>query len=193
MPIFRTQPTHTEEHWIARVRIRLATRRDLPALEWGGVYRHFRNLYADAFARMEQGRTLIWLAEIPGKGIVGQIFVQLICNDLMLADGKTRAYVFSFRVKPEYRKNGLGTTLMEYVERDLIRRGFCAVTLNVAQDNPAARRLYERLGYVVQFADPGCWSYFDDKGVLQYVEEPAWRMEKQICDHFAAKHRYKAE
>jgi ribosomal protein S18 acetylase RimI-like enzyme len=70
--------------------------------------------------------------------------------------------------------------MMQVIESDLRRRGYSCVTLNVGQENHAARRLYERLGYRVVGDDPGRWHYIDDKGRQQQVVEPAWRMEKQL-------------
>jgi ribosomal protein S18 acetylase RimI-like enzyme len=106
--------------------------------------------------------------------------VQLSCDRPELADGRSRAYVYSFRVRRPYRGAGLGTRLMEVVEDDLRRRRFSHVTLNVAKDNPRARELYQRLGYAVTAHEPGRWSYPDHNGVWQHVHEPAWRMEKEL-------------
>ncbi|RMF50988.1 MAG: GNAT family N-acetyltransferase [Anaerolineae bacterium] len=160
--------------------IRAATRADLPALEWDGVYTHFRRLFQHAFEQTQRGEIGMYLAEVPGKGIVGQVFVQYDSLRPEMADGCTRAYVYSFRVKPAYRNRGIGTRLMQTVETDLKKRGFTRVTLNVARDNPDARRLYERLGYRVVGSDPGHWSYLDHEGHRRFVSEPAWRMEKTL-------------
>ena len=69
---------------------------------------------------------------------------------------------------------------MKTVESDLIQRDFKRISLNVARDNDAARRLYEREGYRVVAPEPGIWSYLDEKGRRRFVNEPAWRMEKNI-------------
>ncbi|HSV86731.1 MAG TPA: GNAT family N-acetyltransferase, partial [Levilinea sp.] len=93
-----------------------------------------------------------------------------------------RAYLYSFRIKPNYRGAGLGTRILAVVEEDLRQRGFDYVTLNVAKDNPAAQRLYQRNGYTVISHEPGLWWYPDEKGNWRQVNEPAWRMEKRIRD-----------
>lgn len=160
--------------------IRPATQEDLPGLEWAGEYRHFRRLYADVFRSMQRGDGWIWLAESCEAGLVGQLFVSFRSARPELADGKTRAYVYSFRVKTAFRRQGIGSLLMKATEADLMQRGFQWVTLNVSQTNPMARRLYERLGYRVVGADPGRWSYTDDQGQRHDVCEPAWRMEKKL-------------
>lgn len=47
------------------------------------------------------------------------------------------------------RNRGYGSTLVGAAETLVRRRGHDRVCLGVARDNPAARRLYERLGYAV--------------------------------------------
>ncbi len=159
---------------------RMAQREDLPAMEWDGEYTHFRRLYQDAYESAQQGHALLWVVEVQGAGLIGQAFVQLSSSRRELADGVTKAYVYGFRVRPEYRGYGIGTRLMQVVEADLYRRGFRLVCLNVTRDNHGARRLYERLGYRVVAVEEGRWSYLDQHGVRQNVHEPAWRMEKRL-------------
>ncbi|MEW6503199.1 MAG: GNAT family N-acetyltransferase [Chloroflexota bacterium] len=166
--------------WLETVIIRNVRKEDLPALEWGGEFTHFRRVYAEAFERAQMGYSILWVAELLEKGIIAQVFIQLICNRKELADGIRRAYLYSFRVHPDFRNQGLGSRMVRHVELDLIRRGFQVLTLNVARDNLNALRLYLRLGFHIVAAEPGVWSFVDDKGIRQTVEEPAWRMEKVL-------------
>jgi ribosomal protein S18 acetylase RimI-like enzyme len=166
--------------WLSQVLFRHAQESDLQAIEWEGDYQEFRNVYADVYRRSERGLAVMWLAELPGWGLVGQVFTQLKTNDRKTANGKTRAYVHSFRVRPAWRGRGLGTRLMEVVEADLASRGFQEVTLNVGEDNQGALRLYQRLGYRIKKKIPGRWSYYDPNNVLKHVSEPGYRMMKKI-------------
>lgn len=163
-----------------QVIVRQVTSDDLIDLEWNGEYRHFRHVYAEAFKRMQRGYSILWAAELVGKGLIGQVFIQFICDRPELADGVERAYLYSFRVRDAYRGKGVGTRIMDVVEADLQARGFRYVTLNVARDNPRAQQLYVRRGYQVVAPEPGIWSYIDDKGIWRQVKEPAWRMEKAL-------------
>jgi ribosomal protein S18 acetylase RimI-like enzyme len=160
--------------------IRPANKDDLIDLEWEGEYQHFRRLYADAYMMVEQGKAIIWIAEADGSGLIGQCFVSLKGNRAELADGVTRAYIYGFRVRPEYRNLGIGARIMYTLEQDLWKRGFRQVTLNVGKDNPDARRFYNRMGYNVIGSDPGRWSYIDEKGKRRDMHEPAWRMLKNL-------------
>lgn len=162
------------------LRITQVTRDDLPALEWEGAYKKYRRMYARLYQNSQRGITLMWVAKTPAGEIVGQAFVMLKSGEREAADGVNRAYVFAFRVKPAWRGQGIGSHLMNFVESDLRKRGFRAVTLNVSKDNHAALRLYRRLGYRVTGSRPGVWSYTDEKGKVHHVNEPAWRMIKYL-------------
>lgn len=160
--------------------IRPVTSADLPALEWDGEFVRYRRMYAGLYPQTQSGQACMWLIESQQGELIGQAFVMLKSSDTDSADGDQRAYLFAFRVKPAWRNQGVGTQLMNFIETDLKRRGFAFVTLNVARDNPDARRLYERLGYRVIGTRPGVWSYRDHEGRIQQVIEPAWRMLKRL-------------
>jgi ribosomal protein S18 acetylase RimI-like enzyme len=160
--------------------IRQAKKGDLTDLEWEGEYKHFRRLYADTYMMVEHGAAIIWIAESNGSGLIGQCFVSLKRNRPELADGIVRAYIYGFRVKPDFRNHGIGTQIMHTIEDDLRIRGFKHVTLNVERNNYNARRFYERLGYNMVGEDPGYWSYIDDRGRRIDMHEPAWRMVKDL-------------
>jgi ribosomal protein S18 acetylase RimI-like enzyme len=162
------------------LQIRKLTYEDLPALEWDGEFTHFRRLYAKAYQQQTKGKAILWVGEIPVTGIIAQAFVQLIGSRPELADGFLKAYIYSVRVRTPYQNLGIGSRLMKAAEEDLIERGFSFATLNVGKHNLDARRLYESLGYEVVANEPGIWSYLDHRGIRHSVNEPAWRMQKQL-------------
>lgn len=154
---------------------------DAIALEWEGEYTQFRRIYARAFRRAEKGEAALWGLDDQQGNLVGQVFVLLYNEtDLEVADGAERAFVHSFRIRPAHRDRGLGTRLMRFAEADLITRRFRRVSLNVASDNPAAMRLYQRLGYRQLHTISGYWSYIDHQGVQRQLHEPGWRMGKDL-------------
>lgn len=173
---------HPPPSWLSKVLIRRLSKADLPALEWDGEYTRFRRLFAETYQSAMKGRAILWVADLPDNGLIGQLFVQLNSARLELADGKTRAYIYAFRVRQPYRGAGLGTRLLLNAEADLVHRGYQWVTLNVGRDNPNARRFYERYGYRIVASEPGIWHYYDETGQRREVSEPAWRMEKRIPD-----------
>jgi ribosomal protein S18 acetylase RimI-like enzyme len=166
--------------WMGAVIIRNLIESDLIALEWEGEFSHYRRLYQDAYRRMLRGLSILWVAELPGTGILGQVFIQLQCDRPELCDGVNRAYLYGFRIRQSFRGCGLGSAMMDTVEDDLSSRGFSTLTLNVARENIDAIRLYRRRGFRITAPEPGRWQYIDDTGTLVSVHEPAWRMEKRI-------------
>ena len=160
--------------------IRQVTKDDLLTLEWGGEFLKYRRMYAGIFRDSLSDKTLMWIITQPTSEVIGQAFVMLRSADWDSADGKTRAYIFAFRIKPQWRNHGIGTHLMSFIEQDLRDRGFIFATLNVAKDNPGAIRLYQRLGYKIIGSRSGIWSYRDHEGNLQQVNEPSWRMMKKL-------------
>jgi ribosomal protein S18 acetylase RimI-like enzyme len=165
------------EHQIV---IRQVIKRDLPSLEWEGEFSHFRHLFAEAYRLQELGDVLMWVVDLPNFGIIGQLFIQLYGPNQIQTSKTKYAYIYGFRIRPDYRGLGIGSRLLTTVESDLIQRDFKRISLNVARDNEAARRLYERAGFRVVAPEPGIWSYLDEKGRRRFVHEPAWRMEKNI-------------
>jgi ribosomal protein S18 acetylase RimI-like enzyme len=161
------------------ITFRLATREDVPKLEWFGQFSHFRNLIRRAFKEQIRGKRMMLLADFNGFPI-GQVFIQMESTNIDIADGISRAYLYSFRVMDLFQGRGVGTRLLYEAETLLIEKGFAYTTLSVAKDNPNALRLYQRNGYRIVGQDPGRWNYVDQYGITRYVEEPCYVMEKEL-------------
>ncbi len=175
----------TQAPWLAEVSIRQVTQADLPALEWEGAYLHFRRVYARAFQRAKLGNALLWVVEREPGFLIAQLFVLLKTDtDLAVADGLQRAFIHSFRVRPEFRRRGLGSYLLNYAELDLLERGFRWAYLHVANENTAAIHFYERSGYCRLSPISGDWSYEDHLGIERHVHEPGWRMAKELITNY---------
>ncbi len=173
----------SDSNWLSQVQIRHALQADLPSMEWESEYSRYRKVYAGVFQKTKHGMAVMWVADLPSVGLIGQVFVLLKSKgSLTLADGFRRAYLHSFRVRLAYRGAGLGKRLMEIVEDDLRERDFNEITLNVDRNNLDALRLYRNLGYLVVGKDPGRWSYQDENNVLREVEEPGWRLLKKMSN-----------
>ncbi|PKO07377.1 MAG: hypothetical protein CVU41_01375 [Chloroflexi bacterium HGW-Chloroflexi-3] len=166
--------------WINKVIIRHLIFSDLPQLEWNGEYIHLRQVYLNAYKNRNQGKNVLWVADLPQVGVIGQVFIQLNSVRKDLADGFFSSYLYAFRIKPEFRNAGLGSRIIRVVENDLVKRNFREITLNVAKTNNRAILLYERLGFEIVGSEPGEWSYRDHNNKLQNVIEPAWKMVKSI-------------
>lgn len=112
------------QEWVQKVSIRPIVRAELPQLEWEGQFSHLRKVYASAFEKHIAGKTIMWVADLPMKGIIGQVFIQLSSTRMDLADGQKRAYLYAFRIRPTYRNAGLGTRMNKFLEEFLLRKKF---------------------------------------------------------------------
>jgi len=159
--------------------IRNANSDDLPALEWEGEYRIFRRLYRRAMIEAKKGHRILLVVDLEGR-LIGQIFIQL---HSISADPKKLAktgYLYSFRVRSEYRNLGVGTSLVSSAEDALRKGNFQRALIGVAKDNSDALRLYERLGYRIISEDPGEWSFIDDENEVRKIVEPTFILEKYL-------------
>jgi ribosomal protein S18 acetylase RimI-like enzyme len=161
------------------ITMRLATRADLPKLEWYGQYTHYRMMYRRTYHEQQEGNRLMLVADCQGFPI-GQVFIQLRSRESRMAQTGQRAYLYALRVMEMFRGSGIGTRLLTEAEALVKARHYRTTTIAAAKDNPKARRLYERLGYRVFAEDDGRWSYRDHRNIVQYVDEPCWLLEKRL-------------
>jgi [ribosomal protein S18]-alanine N-acetyltransferase len=89
---------------------------------------------------------------VRGRAVLGNLV-------LLLRAGSRSARIYSVVVSPSARGLGIGDRLVEAGERAARAAGRQAVSLEVRADNPAARRLYAKRGYVEVRRLPG---YYDD-------------------------------
>ena len=61
-----------------------------------------------------------------------------------------RGWVYSLAVRPEARRQGIGTALVKHVERELATKGCPKVNLQVLAANAGTVAFYQKLGYAVE-------------------------------------------
>jgi ribosomal protein S18 acetylase RimI-like enzyme len=157
------------------VKLRPAVQEDVPKLEWYGQYTHYRNLFRRAYRDQMQGKRLMLIADVENFPI-GHVFIQFVHTD---NDGGW-GYLYSLRVMDMFQGHGIGTRLIREAEARIEEHDLEWSTIAVAKDNPAARRLYERLGYDIFGEDSGQWSYIDHEGRTRQVSEPCFLLQKQL-------------
>lgn len=57
-------------------------------------------------------------------------------------------YISDISIRPEFRGQGIGSKLIARAEKEAIAEGCRTIRLAVWYDNPGAKKLYERLGFV---------------------------------------------
>jgi len=61
--------------------------------------------------------------------------------------GDNQAHLFLLAVQPEYRRTGIGQSMMQWLEKSCSTAGIQAVRLEVRASNRVAMRFYRSLGY----------------------------------------------
>lgn len=81
---------------------------------------------------------------------------------LLFRKNSARARIYSLVVAPEARGTGLGARLIQRAEHSARVRNCQGMTLEVRQENAAARHLYRKLGYDERRVLP---DYYDDGAI----------------------------
>jgi ribosomal protein S18 acetylase RimI-like enzyme len=119
----------------AQVRIRPCEERDLAHFGAFCLDRHVEHCRAELAAR------------IPILVAVGDDDVPIAKVHLKFDREHEAALIESAAVEPELQRRGIGTALIGAAEALAAKHGCKTVELGVEDSNPAARRLYKRLGY----------------------------------------------
>ena len=86
------------------------------------------------------------LAERDGR-LVGYAFAHLVDGpDETFAVGRRYAELYSLSIAPGERGGGIGTQLLDELDRQLAAASIVDLAIAVMTDNEAARRFYERRG-----------------------------------------------
>ena len=107
---------------------------------WLTFGRGFDESYA--IVRDPNREVYVALDDAPGAALRIAGFVVLVMH------GAFVGYIQSLAVRDDWRGRGLGTALMEFAERRILR-DTPNVFICASSFNPGARRLYQRLGYQV--------------------------------------------
>ena len=100
-------------------------------------------------------------------------------NSEGLIDDRT-AYLCAFRIRKEYRGQGLGSKLMQTVLADLKSAGFRHVTIGVGPDEEQNVRLYHRLGFTSKIKDCYTDPCAMDKNMKPAPDEGFWLLSKDL-------------
>lgn len=153
--------------------IKKATAEEMLTL-WG--YEDIENASPTArffYRNISEENAVFWALDNSGE-LIGELYVFLNLDDKDFADGRITAYLCAFRIKPEYRGRGLGSSLMEKAFVELKQHGFHKATIGVESNEQANIRLYSRLGFIEKIKD----CHYDpcalDENMQPIYEEDSW-------------------
>ena len=125
------------------------TRADIATMGWAGGRSHQSAMHYE-ITRAAQGKADYLVACPPSDVPVGKCGI-----DYQTDDGT--AVIWQVAVHPVLQSLGIGTALIARAEQRIRARGIDTARLSVENDNPRARRLYERLGYVARYETADAW------------------------------------
>ncbi|MFF2775476.1 GNAT family N-acetyltransferase [Streptomyces sp. NPDC058052] len=155
-----------------RVGVRDLRPGDLPACTWSGSATHLRHVEREL-----------------ARAAAGEVDYLAVCTpaDLPVAIGgvdyratEGAGTLWQLAVLPALQSCGLGTLLVQSAERRIRARGLHRAELAVEEDNPRARALYERLGYVAYDRAPDAWDEEDPDGAIRRHETMCVLMRKNL-------------
>lgn len=145
---------------------------DLAGLAWSGNPAHLRSVAA-ALQRAAHGLEDYLVVRAPAGEPVAKMRVDYTSE----ADTS----VFSqLAVMGPLHGLGVATMLIGVGEQRVRARGLAFAALAVEDDNPRARRLYERLGYRDAGRQHASWEEEDDDGVLRLYETTLTILRKRL-------------
>lgn len=126
------------------IRIRAGRREDLAAiLAQEALFPSDRMSRASARRFLVSPRARVLVAVDADRMVLGNLI-------LLLRTDSRKARIYSVVVSSEARGLGIGARLVSAAERIAKASGREALSLEVREDNAAARAMYEKLGYVVE-------------------------------------------
>ena len=132
------------------------------------------------YRNIASGNADFWTLEHDGE-LIGELYAfRNIEEDHDFADGNTVAYLCAFRIRKDYRGQGLGSKLMQTVLADLKSAGFQHVTIGVGPDEEQNVRLYHRLGFTSKIKDCYTDPCAMDKNMKPAPDEGFWLLSKDL-------------
>lgn len=152
---------------------------DLAGLAWSGNPAHLRSVAA-ALQRAAQGLEDYLMVRAPGGQPVAKMRVDYT--------SEAGTGVFSqLAVMGPLQGLGIATMLIGVGEQRVRARGRAFAALGVEDNNPRARRPYERLGYQPAGRQHAAWETEDDDGVLWLYETTLTILRKRLLPQGAGR------
>ncbi len=157
---------------VLRLTVRDLTPADLPSCAWSGGACHIAGV-ARALDRVASGE-VDYLAVCPPSGL------PVALGGVDYAKNPGAGMLWQLAVHRALQSCGIGTILIQAAEQRIRDRGRRAAELSVEEDNPRARALYERLGYVAYGSSPESWDTEAADGSIVRYETVCTLMRKEL-------------
>lgn len=152
--------------------VRDLTHEDLPSCAWSGSATHLVSM-AKALDRAARGE-VDYLAVCPPSGL------PVAVGGVDYAETPGAGTLWQLAVHEALQSCGIGTVLIQAAEQRIRARGLDRAELGVEENNPRARALYERLGYVAYGSAPDSWEVESSDGTTTRYETMCTLMRKPL-------------
>ena len=152
--------------------IRDLTPEDLPSCAWSGAATHLASI-ARALERARRGE-VDYLAVCPPSGL------PVALGGVDYAKTPGAGTLWQLAVQGTLQSCGIGTILIGAAEQRIRARGLHRAELAVEENNPRARALYERLGYLAYGREPQSWDEEGPDGSVTRYETVCTLMHKEL-------------
>ena len=95
---------------------------------------------------IKSGNRLVYIYKINGE-FIGEGALVLDAGDPDYTISDKRVYVSRMIVKKEYRNQGIGSDILEFLIKKAKKMGFAEMTIGVDKDNQNALHLYQKFGF----------------------------------------------
>ena len=92
------------------------------------------------------GNRITYICQINGE-LIGEISLVFEMNDSDYTVKGQRIYVSHLVVKPEYRRKGIGRTLVHFIMAKAMKMGYTEMSIGVDLNNYPALKLYIECGF----------------------------------------------
>lgn len=103
-------------------------------------------LQADYVSKIGRGEQEFWVA-VKGSRLVGEIHVIWDDTDPERADGGCRAYLSTFRVHPDFQRQGYGLELIDRAVARVKEHGCTEITIGAYLGESEIQELYRQWGF----------------------------------------------
>lgn len=103
----------------------------------------------------------VWLVAMDGELVVGYIGSQTVLDE---------SDIMNVAIRPEYRRNGIGHSLIMELISFLKEKGVCSLSLEVRKSNEPAIRLYTKLGFTQVGLRPNYYRHPKEDAIIMRKE-----------------------
>ncbi len=132
---------------LGHLKIRTGNKKDLEQIlnkrwAWNGQ----KKIQINYIKGIKEGRQEFLVIERGGR-ILGEIHIHWKNKDQNQANCKNRAYISTWRIDPDYRRQGLGRKLFQAAIDKIKGKGFTEATIGAYKHEPNIQKLYRRYGF----------------------------------------------